>query len=335
MIAAIEIWRGAEVESTHDVAVCVMNDSGKNVFEWGDVSLKTFPRSAIKIIQAMPLVMSGAADAYGLDERMLALTCASHSGEPEHAALAADMLAKAGLSVADLECGAHMPSHKGAAYDLAIAHEKPSALHNNCSGKHAGMLLYAKHMGYPTKNYVQPDHPVQRDIRALLEKVLSETVSTIAIDGCSIPAYTFSLIAMARGFAQLGTGQGLPENELAAAARLRAACAAYPFYVAGTGRFDTKVMQMFGDRVFVKTGAEGVYCGIFPEKKLGFVLKALDGATRAAECMTANLIASFLELSENEKEFLAPLCAPVLTNWRGTEVGKIKPADKFLAALHQ
>jgi L-asparaginase II len=334
---AIEVFRGASIESGHEMAICVANDNGEIIFEWGDIKQKTFPRSAVKLIQAMPLVMSRATDAFSLDDRMLALACASHSGEAAHAGLVAEMLAKADLSESDLQCGTHWPSNKTAAYELAGSGKKPCALHNNCSGKHAGFLLYAKQKGYSIKNYVAPDHPVQRDSRALLEEVMGEKIadSSYSVDGCSIPAYRFSLTAMAHAFAKLGTGKNLSTEQGAAANRLRTACSIHPFFTAGTDRFDTLVMQIFSQRVYVKTGAEGVYCGILPELKLGFALKCHDGTTRAAECATANLIASLLPVNESEKRLLAPLCAPMLKNWRGIEVGKIMvstPLRKRLAS---
>jgi L-asparaginase II len=333
----IQIFRGLRIESAHELAICIANDSGETIFAHGDVAQKIYPRSAVKLMQAMPLVISGGAEAFSLNDKMLSLTCASHSGEPEHAALAAAMLAKAGLSEPDLMCGVHWPSKKSAAYALAGAHEKASQFHNNCSGKHAGFLLYAKHKGYPVKDYVASGHPVQRDIRVHLEEIMQEKLASneCAIDGCSIPSCMFSLKALARGFARLGTGKNLSEDQGAAATRLRQACAAEPFYTAGTGRFDTRIIELFGARAYVKTGAEGVYGGILPGLKLGFALKCLDGGTRAAECMTANIIAALLPMSEDERQQLAPLCAPVLTNWRGVEVGKVQINKELEARLAQ
>ena len=323
----IQVFRGPRVESAHEVAICIANDKGELVLKHGDVAQKAYPRSAVKIMQAMPLISSGAADRFKLDEKMLALACASHSGEPEHAEVARAMLERGGLSEADLMCGVHWPTHKSSAYALAGLGRSASALHNNCSGKHAGFLLYAKHKGYPTKDYVAPDHPVQRDLRALLEDLLAEKLQpdASAIDGCSIPTYAFSLSSMARGFAKL------PKES--AAQRLLSACAAQPFYTAGAGRFDTGVMEIFGARAYVKTGAEGVYIGVLPELKLGFALKCLDGATRAAECVTANIIDALLPMSDGERTQLAPLCTPVLKNWRGVEVGMIGLAKELHKVL--
>jgi L-asparaginase II len=329
MQSDIQIFRGQHIESAHELAVCVARDDGEIVFQHGDASQKVFPRSAVKLMQAMPLIISGAADAFALNDKMLSLACASHAGEPEHVEVVAAMLARAGLSEADLMCGVHWPSRKSAAYALAGLGGQASQLHNNCSGKHAGMLLTAKHKGHDVKNYVAAGHPVQRDICMQLEDIMQEKIEGCGIDGCSIPSCMFSLSALARGFARLGRGKNLSQAQAGAASRLLRACAAEPFYTAGTGRFDTKLMETLGARAYVKTGAEGVYCGIPPSLKLGFALKCLDGATRAAECATANIIAAFLPMSEKERAALAPLCAPVLTNWLGIEVGKIE-LDKAL-----
>jgi L-asparaginase II len=174
---------------------------------------------------------------------------------------------------------------------------------------------------------VKPDHPVQRDIRNTLEAVMQETphAQDYATDGCSIPTCAFSLAALARGFAKLA-------GDARAEVLLRA-CAAEPFYVAGSKRFDTEIIALFGARAYVKTGAEGVYCGVLPELNIGFALKCLDGATRAAECMTANLIDALLPMNDDERAKLAPLCAPMLTAWRGAEVGKINIANGLKKAL--
>lgn len=335
-VSLIEVWRGGIPESCHNGVVAVFDDEGRKVYGWGDTSRIVFPRSAIKAIQALPLVESGAADAYGFGDDELALACASHSGEPEHAQLAAAMLEKAGYNGDELECGAHWPTRTEAAYALAREGASPTALHNNCSGKHAGFLAYARKKGYAAAGYVGADHPVQRDVRAAIESMLGVAVASEAcgIDGCSIPTFAVPIDRLATAFARLGTGNALPPERARAAARLRKACAAAPHMVAGTGRFCTDVMRLFGERVFVKTGAEGVYVGILPELKLGFALKCDDGATRAAELMAATLLRTFLPMSDAETQALTRITAPVLKNWRGIEVGKLTPSAAFLSSLH-
>ncbi|HUI15205.1 MAG TPA: asparaginase [Xanthobacteraceae bacterium] len=321
----VEVTRGPLVESRHRGAIAVADADGRAVFAMGDVTTPVFPRSAIKALQAIALVEHGAADRYGFDDEALALACASHSGEPAHVAGVERMLAKAGLDAAALRCGVHWPISQSAAYALART-GTASALHNNCSGKHAGFLCLACAMGVETADYFRPEHPVQRQVRAVLEDftgaVLGQEVC--AIDGCSVPTWAVPLQNLAHAFAKFGTGRGLSSPRAAAAARLRRACAAKPWFVAGSGRFCTEVMQLFGERVFVKTGAEGVYCAALPQQGLGIAIKCDDGAARAAQAIMAAIIARFLPLNAAERAPLARLGEPVLRNWNDFEVGAIK-----------
>jgi L-asparaginase II len=285
-----------------------------------------FPRSAVKALQALVLIETGAADKFGFGDEELALACSSHSGEPGHVVRVQGMLAKAGLDVSALACGTHWPASEAATTALARTGE-PSALHNNCSGKHAGFLCLACAIGIDHADYFRPEHPVQRQVRAVLEDftgaVLAQDVC--AIDGCSVPTWAVPLKNLAQGFAKFGTGQGLSRKRAEAAARLRRACAAKPWFVAGTGRFCTEIMQLFGQRVFVKTGAEGVYCGALPG--LGIAIKCDDGAGRAASAIMAAMIARFLPLTDAERAAIAPYVAPVLRNRNGIEIGGIRVTE--------
>jgi L-asparaginase II len=327
----VEVTRGPLVESSHRGAVAVAGADGKLALALGDVTKPVFPRSAIKVFQALPLVEQGAADRYGFGDEALALACASHSGEPAHVAGVERMLAAAGLDSSALRCGAHWPMSQSAAYTLAKT-ATPSALHNNCSGKHAGFLCLACATGLDHADYWRPEHPVQREVRAVIEDFTGAVLSQdhCAIDGCSVPTWAIPLDNLARGFAKFGTGQGLAPARAAAAARLREACAQKPWHVAGPGRFCTEVMQIFGARVFVKTGAEGVYCGALPEQGLGVAIKCDDGAGRAAQAIMAAVIARFLPMSDAERMALAPLVQPVLRNWNGFEVGAVKVIEAAL-----
>src|ERR1043166_5535413 len=281
----VEVTRGALVESRHHGAVAVVDADGATVLALGDVTQPVYPRSAVKAIQALPLIESGAAGKYGFGDEHLAPACASHGGEPSHVEVASRMLARAGLEDGALECGAHWPSHQVSGQALARTGGAPSALHNNCSGKHAGFICAACASGIDHRGYVAASHTVQREVRAALESLTGVGLAEdqCGIDGCSIPTFAVPLAALAHAFARFGTGRGLGEQRAKAAARLRAACAAQPYFVAGTGRFCTEIMTLFGPRVLVKTGAEGVFCGALPEQGLGIALKCEDGATRAAE----------------------------------------------------
>jgi L-asparaginase II len=324
---AVEATRGARVESRHRGAGAVFDADGASVLTFGDVETPIFPRSAVKALQALPLIESGAADTLKLSEAEIALVCASHSGEAVHVETARAMLAKAGLDESALACGVHWPLGEAAARALARSGAKPTALHNNCSGKHAGFLCLACASGWATKGYEAAGSPVQREVRgaiaAMTGAALGEEVC--ATDGCSIPTYAVPLRALALGFARLGTGSGLAPERAKAAARLRAAVAANPLMVAGEGKFDTEVMRLFGARVFVKTGAEGVYCAALPELGLGLAVKADDGATRAARIMIAALIDRFLPMDETERARFAPFVALPLRNWNGIAVGALRP----------
>jgi L-asparaginase II len=325
----VEVLRGSRVESRHCGAIAVCDVDGREVFALGDVSAPVFPRSAIKALQALPLVESGAADHFSLTQAEIALACASHSGEPVHARTAQDMLGKCGRGVEVLECGVHWPLSNEATRALAARGAGPTALHNNCSGKHAGFVCLSCAMGIEPSGYVDAGHFVQRQVKAAIGEMTKTRLDqhARAIDGCSIPTYATPIRALAHGFARFGGGHGLPPARAAAARRIREAVAAHPALVAGVGRFDTLVAETLGLRAFVKTGAEGVYCAAFPESGLGVAIKCEDGAGRAAETAMAALIARFLPLSETEHAALAARLAPPILNWNGATVGLIRASS--------
>jgi L-asparaginase II len=329
----VEVTRGQLVESRHRGLAVVVDAEGKILFSAGDVEAGVFPRSACKAMQALPLVESGAADAYGFGNRELALACASHSGEPEHVATAAAMLKAAGRNESVLECGAHWSSHQQVLIDQARSLDKPTALHNNCSGKHAGFVCTCCHTGEDPRGYAGFDHPLQEAIRAIMSDLTGAVLSrdNCGTDGCSIPTYAVPLVGLARGFGKLATGRGLEPIRAAAARRLIAACMAEPFYVAGTRRFCTRLMQVAPGRIFAKTGAEGVFCAILPDKGLSFAVKAEDGATRAAEAMIAALLAPHFEHGSEEHAALIGLSHHGMTNWNGLHVGTIRTTDVLFA----
>jgi L-asparaginase II len=328
----VEATRGAFIESRHRGAVAVADPDGRLVFSIGDVDAPVFPRSAVKALQALPLIEGGGADLYGLTQEELALACASHSGEPIHVETATRMLAKCGRDQDALECGAHWPLGVEAAQHLAASGAKPSPLHNNCSGKHSGFICASCAAGVDPQGYVRPDHAVQHAIKRTLEDVAGVPLEdgAAAIDGCAIPTYPFPLHALARAFARFGSGSGLEATRGRAAARLRAACAAHPHLVGGTGRYDTMIMTALGARAFVKSGAEGVHCAALPEIGLGLAVKCEDGAGRAAEVVIATLIARFLSLNAEEEKVVSSRRSPAIRNWNGVEVGTIR-ASAFLS----
>ena len=280
----VEVVRGGLVESRHRGAIAVVDAAGSEVFAAGDVAKSVFPRSAVKPLQALPLVESGAAEKFALSDEELALCCASHSGEPAHARGVERILAKAGFDASALACGTHWPASQSAAMALARAGATPSALHNNCSGKHAGFLCVARAMAVDPAGYWQPGHPVQQRVHAILEDLTEVALppDCRAVDGCSVPTWVVPLENLALAFAKFGSGRGLAPARAAAAARLFEACVREPWYVAGSGRFCTEIMQLLGAQALVKTGAEGVMCAALPALALGVAIKCDDGAGRAA-----------------------------------------------------
>ena len=322
----VEVTRGGMVESRHRGAFAVSDAAGDVLASAGDIEAPVFPRSAIKAFQALPLLESGAADAYGFTQAQIALACASHGGEPEHVSTASAMLEQAGFSESDLECGGHWPSWPKASRDLGVAGKKPTALHNNCSGKHAGMLALAKHLGADPSGYVNREHPVQLEVAATMSAMCDYNLKETAcgIDGCSVPTWAIPLLNLAMAFARLSTPASLDDTRAESAARIFSAVAAHPFMVAGSKRFCTRVMTDV-PRAFVKTGAEGVFCGCVPHAGLGIALKCEDGTTRAAEAMMAAILARLVVFSEEERSALEGLAVAPVENRRGIHVGDILP----------
>jgi L-asparaginase II len=326
----VEVFRGAMVESRHAGAVAAVDADGHEVLSLGDVRRPVYPRSAIKAIQALPLVESGAADRYGFGPQELALACASHGGEPGHIATVERMLRLIGLDGSALKCGTHWPIHQPSAQALARAGGHASALHNNCSGKHAGFLCVACATGADPAHYVQPAHPVQRAVRDTLETMGESPLSgdVCAVDGCSVPTWALPLDALALAFAKFGSGAHMLSERAKAAARLRQACTAHPWHVAGTGRFCTEIMQRFGARIFAKTGAEGVYCAALPKLGIGIAVKCDDGAGRAAEVMMAATLDRLLN-NDADSTLLELFVRPPLRNWNGVTTGQLRPTEAF------
>mgnify|MGYP001544725245 CR=1 FL=1 len=338
----VEVMRGNTVESAHRGALAVLDADGAVLAAHGDVLRPIFPRSAAKVLQALPLVESGAAEQLGLGDEELAIACASHNGEAAHTAVALRMLERAGLDASALECGTHWPKYEPAARALAAQGREPSALDNNCSGKHAGFLCLAcaLHGGAELRGYVHgyvaSDHPVMRAVTAALQAATGFDLKKApqGTDGCSIPTFGIPLHNLALAFARVGTGTGLRAGHARAAQRLRAAVAKAPFMVGGSGRFDTLVMQRLGERVFCKVGAEGVYCAALPGRGLGVAIKMDDGNNaRAVEVVMAAAIEALVALDADEAAFMRGFSDVTLRNWNRIEVGAIRATRWLREAL--
>jgi len=326
-----EITRGTMVESRHRGMAVVVDGDGAEVMSLGEVETPVFPRSAVKSMQALSLVETGAANRYNLGDKELALICASHSGEPEHMRMAGDIVVRAGLTEADFECGCHWSSHQNVLIEQVRAGDKPNQLGNNCSGKHAGFLCLSRHVGVDHHGYVGYDHFIQSSVR----DVMSELTGTAhghdncGVDGCSIPTYAAPLKNIAHGFARMASSTGLGPERAKAARRLMSACMAEPWYVGGTGRACTKLMQIAPGKIFAKIGAEGVYCAAIPEKGYGIAVKCEDGSTRGAEMMIGAVLSKLFVDDQELSAKLADWSKKTMKNWNGIEVGRIRPTGEL------
>lgn len=313
----VEIWRGAFLESTHDGHAVICDASGAVVQVWGDPTTMILPRSSCKMIQALPLIESGAADRYGLTDQHLALACASHQGAAIHTDRVSRWLADLELTGDDLRCGPQLPPDLDARNKMIQTGGAPCQIHNNCSGKHSGFLTLNKHIGGGSE-YIDPDHPIQVEVRDAFQDVTGEVSPGFGIDGCSAPNYACSVQGLAVAMARFSKPGGNLRGQ--AMKRLVRAMVTHPELVAGTTRACTELMNAMGGKVAIKTGAEGVFTAILPEQGLGIALKIADGATRASECAMAAILVELGVLDPDHPATKRRLNAPV-TNRRGVVTG--------------
>lgn len=329
----VEIVRGERIESFHRGAIALADAAGRIVHSLGDVDGLVYPRSALKPIQALPLIETGAADGFGLGTQELALACASHRGEPFHVAAVAAWLARIGLGEADLECGTHPPRHEPSYRALLRAGGSPSQLHNNCSGKHAGFLTTATWLREPTGFYIEPDHPVQRRVTQTIGEMTGLDLSRAphALDGCGIPVIAVPLAALAVAMARLADPSRLAEHRRAAVKRLLDAMIAAPLMVDGTGGMTSAVMTAAPATVRLKPGAEGVFCAALPALGLGIALKIDDGGGRAAELAMATLLDRLGCFAPEQRAALGAFLKPPLYTVAGRMAGRLQPAAALMS----
>lgn len=320
-----EITRGTMVESRHRVHAVVMGPGGVHG-QWGDPALMLYPRSAIKFLQALPLVESGAADKVGADERELALSAASHSGAPDHVAAVRAWLERMGLGEGNLGCGPHLPYDEEAAHDLIRSGGAPCRLHNNCSGKHTGFLATARHLGEDLDGYLDIAHPVQTRLYDILGEFSGESLSGTGrgIDGCGIPVYGMTLEGLARAVQRLARPDGVGAVRAAAIERMLNAITTHPYFVAGRARFDTDVMIAGKGRLATKSGAEGVHIALDRKTGIGVALKTEDGSKRAADMAMGWLLTHLGLLEDTGDAAVKAHLAPVIPNAAGDAVGTIR-----------
>lgn len=323
----VRVYRGGITESIHRVHLAVVNAEGALLHGAGDPGLLTFARSTAKPIQALPVIESGAAAHFGLSDAEIALCCASHNGEAKHVSTAQGILGKLGFHHTHLQCGAHEPYHAPTAQAMRERGESPTTLHNNCSGKHSGMLALCAHLGASPDTYMSIQHPVQQ---LMLEAVCAMTgipksQMQLGVDGCGVPVFGMPIDRLALAFARLGSPDELTQARASACQRIVAAVRKYPQFLAGSDRFDTRLIEVTGGRMIGKMGAEGIFALTIPGQGFGFVLKIEDGHIRALYPAVVEALKQLNLLSEFEVNELASFYTPTVHNWQGTEVGIIRP----------
>jgi len=313
----VEVTRGDRIESRHEVDAVVVDSLGRLVGSWGEPHRAVLPRSALKPIQALPLVDTGASDAFGLTDTELALACASHQGERRHEEVVTAWLSRLPGGTNSLACGAHPPLSEEAGQALAASGRPPTAVHNNCSGKHAGFLTVIAHLGFEVDGYLDPEHPLHVDhVTPAIERTCGVDlgVGRPAIDGCGIPVWSVALDRLANGWTNLGES-----TAGSSAHRLLSAMRAEPFMVAGTGRACTRLIGTATGGTVAKAGAEGVFCAVVPDEHIGLALKARDGGARAAEAAATWLLAHLGHLDAEPSQ--------MLVNRAGRPVGEVRVAS--------
>ena len=327
----VEVTRGEMVESRHRGSVAVVGANGQTIAGIGDVTRLIYPRSALKPLQALHLIESGAAAAYQLGEREIALACASHNAEAQHVATVIRWLKRLGLDESALECGAHPPRRSFDREALLRQGKTPGPAHNNCSGKHCGFLTAALHEEHPPQAYITREHPVQQAVMSLIGELAGSSFQEVpkGIDGCGIPVAGIRLDRLATAFGRFATGDGLSGARASAAQQVYKAMVNQPFMVAGTNRWCTNAIEAGRGAFIVKTGAEGVYCGAVPEAGIGIALKIDDGAHRASECAMGAVLSKIPCLETLFADSPPELIRAAVKNVAGKTVGEIRPAAAF------
>ena len=335
-VPLVEVTRGGIVESVHAVAACACTpgDAAHPVLALGTIDVPVYLRSTAKPFIAATVVASGAVERFGLEAREIAVISASHNGEPEHVAAVRSILRKCGFTEADLHCGASPPSYAPAAAALAADGTPYSAVHHNCSGKHAGILALARSIGADPTTYLEPGNPAQVRILALCGRMSDEDPARfpLAVDGCGIPVYAITLRRAALAYARFATLENLSDEDASALARVRAALIAEPFYIAGTGRLDSNLIAVTAGKVVGKSGAEGVHGDALVERGLGLALKVIDGSRRAIPPATLALLRELDAVDARELAELAAFVHPPVLNTVGRTVGGLRAIARSGAA---
>lgn len=321
----VEVLRGPVVESSHQVVAVIAEDRGSVLGFYGNHEYVTFPRSAIKMLQALPMMESGAVEKFALDERMVALACASHAGEKQHLLVITQWLEKLQLTEEILRCGPAFPSHEGTRLEMLRKDLKPHRILHNCSGKHLGLVSAAMALGHNPANYDRWDHPIQIRVRKVLSEMMGIDHEKIpwGVDGCGIPTTAVPLQSVAIGLARM-LSSSIGEARHEACRRLLKAMTTYPQLVGGHDEFASRLMEVTRGRVIAKSGAEGVFTALVPERRTAVALKAQDGSRRAVEVALGGVLKSLGALSDEEFQALRDSTHPAVKNSRGESVGEIR-----------
>ena len=318
-----QYFRGPFVESKSKITAVVLDEHKNIVQSWGDVHSGFYPRSSIKMLQAIPFLESGAVDYFGLSDQHICLACASHSGESVHVEKVLSWLEKMDLSDANLECGAQAPFHKKSAEELLVKNKPALCAHNNCSGKHAGFLATAKMHQEKLTGYIDESHPVQKRVTQALKECFQFELSSknLGIDGCGIPTYYLPMIHVAYGMSEFLNPQSTFKSSLK---RIQKAVLSEPVLLAGSGRADTDMILASEGNVLSKAGAEGVFAGVFLNQGLSFVLKVQDGNQEVSNAALCYLAHRMKAITDDQFQKLSHHARPIKKNWAGKEVGFLK-----------
>ena len=322
-----EIWRGSYLESVHTGMAVICDKDGEISHQWGDPNALILPRSSAKMMQAIPLIISGAEKKFSIGEDLLALACASHNAAEIHLSRVLGWLSHLGFSETDLRCGTQPSKDPYVKKQMLEKGLSPCQIHNNCSGKHAGFLSVSRHLNAGPE-YTDPDHPVQLMVMDVFQELTQNKVDGITIDGCSAPNPAIPLYSLAKAMSWFATAHKRDDQLSKAALKLRNAMVNYPELVAGELRACTNLMKACEKKAILKTGAEGVFVAILPELEKGIALKIFDGGTRASECAIASLLIQLGVLNPNHPTALAYTHAPIL-NWRKIQTGMMKASNSF------
>ena len=322
-----EIWRGSYLESVHTGMAVICDKDGEISHQWGDPNALILPRSSAKMMQAIPLIISGAEKKFSIGEDLLALACASHNAAEIHLSRVLGWLSHLGFSETDLRCGPQPSKDPYVKKQMLEKGQSPCQIHNNCSGKHAGFLSVSRHLNAGPE-YTDPDHPVQLMVMDVFQELTQNKVDGITIDGCSAPNPAIPLYSLAKAMSWFATAHKRDDQLSKAALKLRNAMVNYPELVAGELRACTNLMKACEKKAILKTGAEGVFVAILPELEKGIALKIFDGGTRASECAIASLLIQLGVLNPNHPTALAYTHAPIL-NWRKIQPGMMKASNSF------